>query len=316
MLVSIVIPCYNSEHTIGKVVELSIEEFGKMKNYECEFVLVNDYSKDHTWNAIQLLAEKYPNVKGINLAKNFGQHNAIMAGLNHTEGDLVIGMDDDMQNHPSQIPLFLEKMEEGYDIVFGVFKQRKFSLMKNITGAISRQLLWKLLERPKGIQMSSFWCCRRYVRDEVVKYDGYNIFLQILFFRTTHNIVNIEVEHFEREVGISNYNFWKGLKLFMSCLNYTVIPLRLATFLGVLFSGAGFIGAVVVLIRKLLNPAIAIGWSSLMCALLVFFGFSFLMLGIIGEYIGKLILNVNKTPQYVIREKANIGKNDKEEKND
>ena len=312
MLVSIVIPCYNSEHTIGKVVELAIEEFGKMENYECEFVLVNDYSKDGTWKSISALTEKYPNVKGINLAKNFGQHNAIMAGMNYTEGDLVLGMDDDMQNHPSQIPAFLAKIEEGYDIVFGVFKQRKFSVFKNITGAISRQLLWKLLERPKGIQMSSFWCCRRYVRDEVVKYDGYNIFLQILFFRTTHNIANIEVEHFEREVGTSNYNFWRGLKLFMSCLNYTVIPLRLATFLGALFSGAGFIGAIVVLIRKLLNPSIAIGWSSLMCALLVFFGFCFLMLGIIGEYIGKLILNINKTPQYVIREKANI----KEEKHD
>ena len=211
MLVSIVIPCYNSEHTIGKVVELAIEEFEKLKDYECEFVLVNDYSRDGTWNAIHALAEKHPNVKGINLAKNFGQHNAIMAAMNHTEGDLIIGMDDDMQNHPSQIPLFLDKIQEGYDIVFGVFKERKFSAFKNLTGAVSRFLLWHLLDRPKDIQMSSFWCCRRYVRDEIVKYDGYNIFLQVLFFRTTHNIANIEIEHFEREVGTSNYNFRRNL---------------------------------------------------------------------------------------------------------
>ena len=170
MLVSIVIPCYNSEHTIGKVVELAIEEFEKLKDYECEFVLVNDYSRDGTWNAIHALAEKHPNVKGINLAKNFGQHNAIMAAMNHTEGDLIIGMDDDMQNHPSQIPLFLDKIQEGYDIVFGVFKERKFSAFKNLTGAVSRFLLWHLLDRPKDIQMSSFWCCRRYVRDEIVQY--------------------------------------------------------------------------------------------------------------------------------------------------
>lgn len=306
MLVSIVIPCYNSEHTIDKVVDLAVEEFEKLEDYECEFVLVNDFSRDGTWKTIRSLAEKYPNVKGINLAKNFGQHNAIMAGLNHTEGDLIIGMDDDMQNHPSQIPQFLDKMKEGYDIVFGVFKQRKFSAFKNFTGAVSRFLLWRLLDRPRDIQMSSFWCCRRYVRDEVVKYDGYNIFLQVLFFRTTHNIANIEVEHFAREVGESNYNFRRGLKLFMSCLNFTVIPLRLATLFGTLFSAAGFIGAMVVLIRKLLDPTIAIGWSSVMCAMLVFFGISFLMLGIIGEYIGKLILNINKTPQYVIRETANL----------
>ena len=154
--------------------------------------------------------------------------------------------------------------------------------------------------------MSSFWCCRRYVRDEIVKYDGYNIFLQVLFFRTTHNIANIEIEHFEREVGTSNYNFRKGLNLFLSCLNFTVIPLRVSTFFGTLFSAAGFIGAIVVLVRKLLDPTIAIGWSSLMCAMLVLFGIGFLMLGIIGEYLGKLMLNINRTPQYVIRDKANI----------
>ena len=316
MLVSIVIPCYNSEHTIGEVVELAIEEFEKLDKYECEFVLVNDYSRDETWKAIETLSDKYPNVKGINLAKNFGQHNAIMAAMSQAEGELIVGMDDDMQNHPSQIPQFLAKIEEGYDIVFGVFKQRKFSMIKNITGAISRYLLWHLLDRPKDIQMSSFWCFRKYVRDEVVKYDGYNIFLQVLFFRTTHNIANIEVEHFAREVGTSNYNFRRGLKLFMSCLNFTVIPLRAATFFGTIFSAAGFIGAIVVLIRKLLNPTIAIGWSSLMCAMLVLFGICFLMLGIIGEYIGKLILNINKTPQYVVRETRNIKAKDNEVTND
>lgn len=314
MLVSIVIPCYNSQETIGKVVELAIKEFEKLQDYECEFVLVNDYSKDCTWQAIEELVARYPNVKGINFARNFGQHNAIMAGMCHASGEYVVGMDDDMQNHPSQIPQFLEKIQEGYDIVFGVFKERKFSAIKNITGSVSRFLLWRLLDRPRDIQMSSFWCCRRYVRDEVVKYDGYNVFIQILFFRTTHNIANIEIEHFAREVGQSNYTFRKGLKLFLACLNFTVIPLRAAMVLGCLFSVAGFIGAIAVLIQKLIMPEVAVGWSSLMCAMLVLFGFCFLMLGIIGEYIGKLILNINKTPQYVIRETANI--ETKEDAND
>ena len=195
MLVSIVIPCYNSEHTIGEVVELAIQEFDKLDRYECENVLVNDYSRDGTWKSICCLADRYSNVKGINLAKNFGQHNAIMAAMSQAEGDLIVGMDDDMQNHPSQIPQFLAKIDEGYDIVFGVFKQRKFSVIKNITGAVSRFLLWHLLDRPKDIQMSSFWCCRKYVRDEEVRYDGYYIFLQLLFFRTTHNIANIEINY-------------------------------------------------------------------------------------------------------------------------
>ena len=241
MLVSIVIPCYNSEHTIGEVVDLCMEEFAKMDGYECEMILVNDFSRDGTFEAIRRAAEKYPNVTGISLAKNFGQHAAIMAGLHYVRGELVVGMDDDMQNHPSQIRQFLEKEKEGYDVVFGVFQERKFGFMKNLTGAVSRFLLWHLLERPKGIQMSSFWLARRYVIEKVKEYEGNNAFIQLLFFRTTHNMANIEIEHYEREVGQSNYTFRKGLKLFMSFMNYSTIPLRLATVFGVLFSLAGFI---------------------------------------------------------------------------
>ena len=286
MLVSIVIPCYNSEKTIGEVVELCMDTFNKIENYECE-------------------------IKGINLAKNFGQHAAIMAGLHYVNGDLVVGMDDDMQNHPSQIVEFLKKIEEGYDIVFGVFKERKFSWFKNLTGAVSRFFLWHLVERPKGIQMSSFWITRRYVIEQVKQYEGEQVFIQILFFRTTHNIANIEIEHFEREAGTSNYNFRKGLKLFLSFMNYSALPLRIATILGVLFSGCGLVSALVLLIQKLLDPDIVMGWSSIMCAMLIFFGILFLIVGIMGEYIGKIILNVNKMPQYVIRDTANIEKHTK-----
>ncbi len=311
MLVSIVIPCYNSEKTIGEVVELCMDTFNKIENYECEMILVNDYSKDKTYEVIENCARKYPNVKGINLAKNFGQHAAIMAGLHYVNGDLVVGMDDDMQNHPSQIVEFLKKIEEGYDIVFGVFKERKFSWFKNLTGAVSRFFLWHLVERPKGIQMSSFWITRRYVIEQVKQYEGEQVFIQILFFRTTHNIANIEIEHFEREAGTSNYNFRKGLKLFLSFMNYSALPLRIATILGVLFSGCGLVSALVLLIQKLLDPDIVMGWSSIMCAMLIFFGILFLIVGIMGEYIGKIILNVNKMPQYVIRDTANIEKHTK-----
>ena len=147
--------------------------------------------------------------------------------------------------------------------------------------------------------------------EKVKEYEGEQVFIQILFFRTTHNIANIEIEHFEREVGISNYSFGKGLKLFLSCINFTALPLRLSTMFGVLFSGVGFLGALVVLIRKLIHPGIAVGWSSLMCAMFVFFGILFLMVGILGEYIGKIILNVNKTPQFVVRETLNVAGDEK-----
>lgn len=153
--------------------------------------------------------------------------------------------------------------------------------------------------------MSSFWLARRYVIEEIKNYRGNDAFIQLLFVRTTRNLANIEVEHYAREVGESNYTFRKGLKLFMSFMNYSTIPLQLATIFGVLFSLTGFIAAVVILVRKLLDPTIYVGWSSMMCITLIIAGITFLMLGIIGEYVGKLIMTINHTPLYVVRNTLN-----------
>lgn len=303
--ISIVIPCYNSADTITKVVELTLKEFEKLPDYTCEFVLVNDFSRDQTFEVIRSLAEKYPFVKGIDLARNFGQHNAIMAGLHYADGDFVVGMDDDLQTHPSQLPVLIHKIEEGSDLVFGVFKETKFSWFKRFTSRIASFLMWHMIQRPHGIEASNYWICRRFVRDEVIKYSGYNLYLQVLFYQTTHHIANVELVHFERESGTSNYTFKKLLGLFLTCLNYTAMPLRISMYLGGLFAAGGFIGAAIVLIRKLLRPDIMVGWSSLMCAMFVFFGIVLMMLGIIGEYIGKIILNINRTPQFIIRERLN-----------
>ncbi len=302
MLVSVVIPCYNSEHTIERVVDMCMKEFDKLDGYTCEMILVNDYSKDKTFEAICRCSEKYANVTAVNLAKNFGQHAAIMAGLHYTKGDYVIAMDDDLQNHPSQIKQFLDKANEGYDVVFGVFKERHFSRWKNFTGAVSRFLLFRMIDRPKNIQMGSFWLARRFVIDKALEYEGNSAFVQLLFFRTTHNVANIEIEHFDREVGSSNYTFKKGLKHFMSMINYSELPLRLASFLGTIFAGIGFVAGLIVLIMKLVNPAMQAGWPSIMCTLLLLFGVTFIILGIMGEYIGRVLFTVNSSPQYVVRD--------------
>ena len=305
MLVSVVIPCYNSEQTIEKVADLCMEAFAGWDGYECEMVLVNDYSRDGTFEAIRRITEKYPNVTGVNLARNFGQHAAIMAGLQYVKGELVVGMDDDLQNHPDQIKILLDRLEQGADVVFGCYKKRQFSTFKNITGAISQFLLFRLVDRPRDIEMSSFWLARRYVIEEIKNYRGNDTFIQLLFVRTTRNLADVEVDHYKREDGESNYTFRKSLKLFMSFMDYSTIPLRAATVFGILFSIAGFIAAVAVLIRKLIDPAVQVGWSSQICLLLIVAGIIFLMLGIIGEYVGKLIMTVSRSPQFVIRETIN-----------
>ena len=186
-LISIVIPCYNSEATIRKVVEMVMEEFKKMDGYDCEFVLVNDGSpKDNTYGEIKKLGEQYQNVKGINLLRNFGQHNALMAALHYTEGDFILGMDDDMQTHPSQISKLIHKMEKGYDLVYGCYPKRKNSFLKNVTSKLNEVSSRILLGRPKDIVSSNFWMITRQIKDEVVKYDSFNPYIDGIFYRTTH----------------------------------------------------------------------------------------------------------------------------------
>ena len=193
-LISIVIPCYNSQATIRKVVEMVMEELKKMEQYECEFVLVNDGSpKDDTYGEIQRLGEDYANVKGVNLLRNFGQHNALMAALHYTSGDYILGMDDDMQTHPSQISKLIHKMEEGFDLVYGCYPKKKNSFLKNLSSKINEVSSRILLGRPKNIVSSNFWMITRQVRDEVIKYDSFNPYIDGIFYRTTHKIGNVDV---------------------------------------------------------------------------------------------------------------------------
>lgn len=311
MLVSIIIPCYNSEKTIAKVVEMTMAQFEKMQDYTCEFVLVNDNSKDDTYGQIKKLAKEYKNVHGICLMRNFGQHNAIMAGLNYANGDYCMGMDDDMQTHPSQIPAIIGKIEEGYDLVYGVYKSHKNGAMKNFSSWLNKVSSRVLLGRPKNIASSNFWIVTRAVRNEAIKYSGYNPYVDGIFYRITDRIGNVEIEHHKREYGSSNYTFKKLLKLWLAYFNYSVIPLRIASVIGGIASAVGLILSVVIVIRKLVNPDILMGWASLMSAMVFFSGIILLVIGIIGEYVGKTVMALSNSPQFIIRDTVNIDEGDK-----
>lgn len=306
MKISVIIPCYNSSKTIQEVVELTTEELEKDGRYDYEFILVNDYSKDQTFEKIRELARQYSFVKGINLAKNFGQHNALMAALNYAQGDIIVGMDDDMQTHPSQIFKLINKLEEGYDLVYGKYPEKKHSLFRNLGSKFNDFTVRKLIGKPKGLTACSFWVARKFVRDEIIQYDNYNAHLQGLFLRTTNNIVNVEIEHFKRKVGESNYTIGKLIRLWMGCLNFSILPLRISMFLGLIFSVTGFLAAIYVVIHKFMNPIVSIGWSSTMCAICFFSGIILLVLGIMGEYIGRILMCINHHPQFVVRETVNI----------
>lgn len=305
-LISIVIPCYYSEKTIQKVVEMTIQEFEKRDGFDCELVLVNDGSTDGTFEKIQELAKKYPFVKGVNLLRNFGQHNALMASLHYATGDFVLGMDDDMQTHPSQIFHLIDKIQEGYDLVYGHYGKKKNSAFKNLTSKLNEVSSRILLGRPKEITSSNFWIITAQVAQEVKKYDSYNPYIDGIFYRVTHNIGNVEVEHHKREVGTSNYTLKRLMRLWLAYWNYSVIPLRIASVIGCFTAVLGFVATIGVVIWKILDPSMMMGWASTICILSFFFGLVLLCLGIIGEYIGKILLTLNHSPQFIVRETTNV----------
>ena len=300
---SFVIPCYNSSESIRHVVELTMEEMEKMNRREFEFVLVNDYSSSpKTMTVLKKLAEEYPCVTVLNLAKNAGQHNAIMAGLNYAKGDILIGMDDDMQTHPSQLPYLFEELEKGYDIVYGYYPEKKHSAFRNFGSWVNYISVRILIGKPKELKTSSYWVARKFVRDSVIEYQAPYAYIQGLFLRTTRNISCIPIQHFQREEGESNYTFKRLLKLWSNIIGFSITPLRLTEYCGFGLSLLSIIAAVVVLIRKILNPAMALGWPSLMIVICFFSGIQLMFLGLIGEYIGRMFLGLNRQPQYVIRE--------------
>ena len=300
---SFVIPCYNSSESIRHVVELTMEEMEKMNRREFEFVLVNDYSSSpKTMPVLKKLAEEYPCVTVLNLAKNAGQHNAIMAGLNYAKGDILIGMDDDMQTHPSQLPYLFEELEKGYDSVYGYSPEKKHSAFRNFGSWVNYISVRILIGKPKELKTSSYWVARKFVRDSVIEYQAPYAYIQGLFLRTTRNISCIPIQHFQREEGESNYTFKRLLKLWSNIIGFSITPLRLTEYCGFGLSLLSIIAAVVVLIRKILNPAMALGWPSLMIVICFFSGIQLMFLGLIGEYIGRMFLGLNRQPQYVIRE--------------
>lgn len=316
MLYSIIIPCYKSSQTIRKVVEMTMEELKKLGKQEYEFVLVDDCSPDDgaTMAALMGLVRDYSCVKVVELAKNAGQHNAVMAGLNHAGGDAFIAMDDDMQTHPSQLQYLLAEFDKGFDIVYGYYPEKKHSKFRNFGSYVNYMSARILLKKPKDMKTSSFWIIRRFVRDYAIEYTSAYTHLQGLFLRTTRNISSVPIQHFEREVGTSNYTLKKLIGLWSNIMGFSIVPLQFAMHTGFFFAVLGILGAIGVIVLKLIRPATYIGWPSMMTTICFFSGINLMFMGMIGEYIGRIFLGMCKNPQYVVRQVHQMEKNPEGEK--
>ena len=306
--VSFVIPCYRSEKTLEGVILEIKEAMGKLNQYTYEIVLVNDSSPDNTWKTIEKISSENDNVTGINLSKNFGQHAALMAGMRETCGDYVVCLDDDGQTPANEVDKLLKALEEGADAVYAKYGNKKHSLFRNFGSRANDLMTRIMLGKPKELFVSSYFGVKRFVVEDMIRYQNSYPYVIGLVLRATKNIVNVEVTHREREEGRSGYTLKKLLGLWFNGFTaFSVTPLRIATVIGIFCAFVGFAYGIYVFIRRLLDPNMVMGFSSLMCVILFVGGMLMIMLGLVGEYIGRIYISLNNSPQYVIREK--IGKN-------
>ena len=310
MNLSVIIPVYNSSSIILKLVSKISEEILKIKRISTyQIVLINDCSEDSSWSEISKICNQEKFIVGINLMKNYGQHNAIMAGINIAEGDYVITMDDDFQHSPTEISKILDRMEEGYDVCYTNYKNNKYNAFKIFSSQLNNKISNFLINKPKNIYLSSFKCFTKKICEEIKKYDGPFVYIDGLIFDITKNVSSVDVEHLERMTGNSNYNIFKLISLWLRVLtNFSIVPLRISTIAGFFMTFVSFCSILVIVSIKLLNPTIAAGWASIISVLLFFSGLQFIVLGLIGEYIGRSYLNLNKKPQFVVREYKNLKK--------
>jgi glycosyltransferase involved in cell wall biosynthesis len=303
---SIVVPVYNGASTIPVLVQAlaGLEVEGGL-----EVVLVNDGSVDNSLEVSRALCRSSKvALTVVNLARNFGEHNAVMAGLGQARGDYVITMDDDLQNPPGEVVrLWRHAKDNGYDVVYSYYAEKQHSFWRNLGSHFANWCADRLLDKPRGLYLSTFRCMSAFTVKAVLEHTGPFPFIDGLITQVTQNIGRLEVAHLARVKGKSNYSLRRLLLLFLAMfVNFSVMPLRVASVAGVCMTILGMLGFLVVVIEAL-SVGEPRGWASLMASVLLLAGVQLAMLGLLGEYVGRIFLTVNKKPQFVVR---NVERND------
>jgi dolichol-phosphate mannosyltransferase/undecaprenyl-phosphate 4-deoxy-4-formamido-L-arabinose transferase len=300
---SIVIPVYNS--TVLEELAARIHAvFALLPETDYELIFVDDASSDpRVWPTLEELTRRSGRVQAIQLTRNFGQQPATLCGLAAARGDVVITMDDDLQHAPEDIPRFLALT--GWDIVIGQFDRKRHSLFRRLASRAKGYFDRIILGKPKGIQMSSFRMLSRTVVDGVLSIHTPHPFLPALIFHVSRNATGVRIGHSSRREGRSGYTFWKLIRLFSNLLiNNSSLVLRLVGNLGVLFAGVSFLMAGVVVYRKLIHGVSVRGWASLLATQLLIGGLLLFSVGVVGEYLIRIIESSEGKPTYFIRRRA------------
>ena len=305
MLISVCIPCYRSAKILPTVVQGIKEEFAK-RDEDYQIVLVNDCSPDNTFGVILELCKEDSKIAGVDLSRNYGQASAKLAALQYAKGDVIVFMDDDGQHPADGIFKLVDKLNEGYDIVYAHFKHKQHSASKQLTSELHNRLSEMMGTKPKGIKRSSFTAWSRTVVDAMLEYKSPFVSIGAFVMSITTKFANVEIEHQKRMEGTSGYTFKKRMKMWLNIfISFSMFPLRLVTYTGTLFAFSGFVGIIYLVIRKILHPSMVAGYASTMILILLVGGIILISLGIMGEYLGRIYMTVSGLPQYNVRKVLN-----------
>jgi glycosyltransferase involved in cell wall biosynthesis len=298
---SIVVPVYNGATSVPVLVEAlaKLEVPGGL-----EIVLVNDCSPDNSLEVCRDLCRRMQvALTVVNLARNFGEHNAVMAGLSHARGEYIINMDDDLQNPPEEVVrLWQYARDNAYDVVYTYYADKQHAAWRNLGSRFTNWCADHLLDKPKGLYLSSFRCMSAFVARNILQHAGPFPYVDGLIMQVTQNIGRLQVHHLPRAGGHSNYTVRRLVRLFMSMfLNFSVMPLRIGTLTGFVMAGLGLLVFLIILIEAI-GGRTPQGYASVMAAILLLAGVQLIMLGLVGEYLGRLFLTVNKKPQFIVRD--------------
>ena len=301
--ISFVIPCYGSENTIEGVVNEVIDVSNKINIIDYEVILVNDCSPDGVWNIIKKMVNDNSKIKGICLSRNFGQHSALMAGYAACSGEYIVSLDDDGQTPIDELPKLLNKLEEGYDVVYAYYEEIKQKWYRKFGTRIADKMNEAMIGMPKGNKGSSFYAMKRFVKDEMLRYGNAYPYLAGLVYRTTKNVACVPAHHRSRIEGKSGYSLGKLFGLWFNGFSaFSSKPLAFSAYTGIIIAGIGFIYAIIIFIKRIMGLTNIEGWSTLVILILIIGGIILLSLGLIGEYIGRIYISINNAPQYVVKE--------------
>jgi glycosyltransferase involved in cell wall biosynthesis len=302
--VSVIVPCYRSVLTLDELVA-RIKAVLVSRGSSFEIVLVDDGSPDHTWQCIQRLVESDERVRGIRLRRNYGQHNALLAGIRDAVGETIVIMDDDLQHPPEEIPGLLTELDRGFDVVYGTPKKMTHSIHRNMLSFLTKLVLQRAMGAETASKVCAFRAFRRHVARSFDHYSGSSVSIDVLLTWGTSRFSAVDVEHRPRTAGKSNYTLRKLAVYALTMITgFSTIPLRIASLIGISFTVVGFLVLSYVVITFFVWGRDVPGFYFLASVISIFSGAQLLALGVIGEYLARVHIRLLDRPAYTIGEVA------------